>query len=89
LENNKNYVVLYNPKAEEKARHKCDLPTISGNSGGEFEYRAVIECEQCAKKWYAIVWNHEDYDRKNEWKPVKWYHMRLHYFVATRKGRNA
>lgn len=86
---NKSYVVLYNPKAEEKARHKCDLPKISGNKGGEFDYRAVVECEQCAKKWYAIVWNHEDtYDgRKNEWKPLKWYHMRLHYRIWKRKGR--
>jgi hypothetical protein len=82
----KNYVVLYNPKAEEQAKHKCGLPTISGNNGGEFDYRAVVECEQCAKKWYAIVWESERYET-NEWKPLKWYHIRLQYKVATRKGR--
>jgi hypothetical protein len=87
LENSKSYVTLYNPKTEMAAKHKCDPPKISGNDGGEFEYRAVIECEQCAKKWYAIIWAREDYDHKNEWKPLKWYHMRLQFIVATRKGR--
>jgi len=86
LENSKNYVVLYNSKAEEKARHKCDLPEISGNRGGEFGYRSVIECEQCAKKWYAVIWACEDYEHTNEWKPLKWYHWRLQ-FITARRGR--
>lgn len=86
---NKNYVVLYNPKAEEAAEHKCDLPKITGNRGGDFYYRAVIECEQCAKKWYAVIWTSESVydDRKNEWKPLRWYHWRLQFIVARRKGR--
>lgn len=83
----KEYVVLYNPKAEEKARHKCRLPKINGNGGGEFDYRAVVECEQCAKKWYAIVWTSENYDHRNEWKPLKWYHMVLRFIVWKRKGQ--
>jgi hypothetical protein len=86
---NKNYVVLYNPKTEKAAQHECDLPKISGNDGGAFEYRAVIECEQCAKKWYAFIWDQEDkYDGQlNKWKPLRWYNWRLHYIVATRKGK--
>lgn len=87
MENKKDYVVLYNPKTEEQARHKCGLPEISGNKGGEFDYRAVIECEQCAKKWYAIVWSSENSEHRNEWKPLKWYHMRLHFMVMIRKGK--
>lgn len=83
----KDYVVLYNPKAEKAAMHKCGLPTISGNGGGDFTYRAVVECEQCAKRWYAIVWTSESYEHKNEWKPLKWYHMRLRYRVWKRRGQ--
>lgn len=85
MESSKSYVVLYNPKSEKAAQHKCDLPTISGNRGGGFSYRAVIECDQCAKKWYAIVWTDESYEQKNEWVPLKWYHIRLRYKVWVRR----
>lgn len=83
----KDYVVLYNPKREESLRHKCSLPKITGNRGGEFDYRAVIECEQCAKRWYAIVWEREDIDHMNEWKPLKWRHIFLRFTVWKRKGQ--
>lgn len=84
--NSKNYVILYNPKAEKLAKHSCDLPTISGNGGAEFDYRTVVECEQCAKKWYAVVWTSEIY-HKNEWKPLRWFHMRLRTQVWKRRGK--
>lgn len=84
-----NYIKLYDPVMEDRERHKCDLPSLKGlssmkNSEREFAYRSVIECGDCAKKWYAEIWQKEDSHHKNKWKPLEWYHVRLLWKVRRR-----
>jgi hypothetical protein len=77
-----NYIKLYDPVMESRGQHKCDLPNLRGLSGQtnderEFCYKSVIECGDCAKRWFAEIWVKEDKDHKNKWKPLKWYHVKL------------
>lgn len=65
-------VLLYNPAAE----HRCNLPNIRVlNQHRKVEPRTIMECDQCAQRWWASVdvGNYES----NEWRKLRWYHWVL------------
>jgi hypothetical protein len=70
-------VLLYNPAAE----HRCKLPKLNVlNQYLPVEPYTIMECDQCAQRW----WAHVDYGdcRKNKWRKLRWYHWVLRSKIA-------
>lgn len=65
-------VLLYNPAKE----HRCNLPKLRVlNHKRTVEHRTIMECDQCAQRWWAYVdtGNYES----NGWNRLRWYHFIL------------
>lgn len=77
MENNKKYVVLYDPREHAKKKHKCDLPDLTANrydNDRKIWWQTIVECEECAQKWVALTYKDTEYD--NKWTPLRWYHFK-------------
>jgi len=64
-------VLLYNPAAE----HQCKLPKLGQAAANGTTDRTIMECDQCAQRWWASV-DYGDYT-KNSWYKLRWYHFIL------------
>lgn len=64
-------VMLYDPSKE----HRCNLPGLSRAAASGIRHRTIMECDQCAQRWWATV-DGGDYTN-NAWKKLRWYHFRL------------
>jgi len=71
-------VMLYNPAAV----HRCHLPPLKGvlNQNLSVQPRTILECDQCAQRWWAYV----DYAdcKKNKWRKLRWYQWILRSKIA-------
>lgn len=66
------YVTLYDPKERAERVHKCDLPDLT-HYNNDIWWQTIVECEECAQKWVARVFNTRS---ENRWDKLKWYHFK-------------
>lgn len=64
-------VLLYNPAAE----HRCNLPVLAMAAGNGIMDRTIMECDQCAQRWWAHV--DRGNFKNNRWNKLRWYHWVL------------
>jgi hypothetical protein len=74
--NDKEMILLYNPAAD----HRCKLPELGQAAGNGITDRTIMECDQCAQRWWAWV-DYGDYT-KNKWYKLRWYHWVLRSKIA-------
>lgn len=69
--NRNEMVMLYNPAAE----HRCDLSPLGMAAGNGIRHRTIMECDQCAQRWWAYV--DSGNFKNNKWNKLRWYHFVL------------
>jgi hypothetical protein len=67
----KEMVLLYNPAAG----HHCNLPILRMSAGNRILSYTIMECDECAQRWWAYV-SHTDHTL-NKWNKLRWYHFDL------------